>query len=58
MAFRWPKNGLYNDVFVTVNDEKVRLNDLLTYDTETAARLHELDRVHTYGSFYIADLKV
>jgi len=29
----------------------------LTYDMETAKELHKLDRVHTYGCFYIADLK-
>ncbi|MBY0232784.1 MAG: BtaA family protein [Gemmataceae bacterium] len=33
-----------------------QLGSLLRYDTATAERLHPLDRVHTYGSFYIADL--
>jgi hypothetical protein len=28
----------------------------MTYHPEWAARLHAVDRVHTYGSFYIADL--
>ncbi len=32
------------------------LGGLLTYHPELAARLHEQDRVHTYGSFSIADL--
>jgi S-adenosylmethionine-diacylglycerol 3-amino-3-carboxypropyl transferase len=32
------------------------LGDLLTYHADLAARLHSRDRVHTYGSFYIADL--
>ncbi len=32
------------------------LNDLLRYHPERAAELHARDRVHTYGSFYIADL--
>jgi S-adenosylmethionine-diacylglycerol 3-amino-3-carboxypropyl transferase len=58
----WRSGGLrtdfINDVFVTRGSEKVRLNDLLTYDTQTAEQLHHLDRVHTYGSFYIADLNV
>lgn len=58
----WRSGGLrtdfINDVFVTAGSDKVRLNDLLTYDTATADQLHQLDRVHTYGSFYIADLEV
>jgi S-adenosylmethionine-diacylglycerol 3-amino-3-carboxypropyl transferase len=32
------------------------LPELLTYHKELANQLHQLDRVHTYGSFYIADL--
>ncbi len=32
------------------------LGSLLRYRTDLAAELHEWDRVHTYGSFYIADL--
>ncbi|MFF4368283.1 DUF3419 family protein [Streptomyces sp. NPDC001594] len=32
------------------------LNDLLRRDEDLAARLHARDRVHTYGSFHIADL--
>ncbi|MGE7386501.1 DUF3419 family protein [Streptomyces sp. NPDC004126] len=32
------------------------VNDLLRRDTDLAARLHARDRVHTYGSFHIADL--
>ncbi len=34
----------------------VALADLLRYDRVLAARLHERDRVHTYGSFSIAEL--
>lgn len=56
----WRSGGLrtdfINDVVVKKNGESVKLNELLTYDTELANRLHQLDRVHTYGSFYIADL--
>jgi S-adenosylmethionine-diacylglycerol 3-amino-3-carboxypropyl transferase len=33
-----------------------RLPELLTMHPKLAAELHEKDRVHTYGSFYIADL--
>lgn len=36
--------------------EKVALGEILNYQTELAERLHLRDRVHTYGSFYIADL--
>ncbi|MEO1618018.1 MAG: BtaA family protein [Planctomycetota bacterium] len=36
--------------------ESVRLGELLTYQTELAESLHVADRVHTYGSFYIADV--
>jgi S-adenosylmethionine-diacylglycerol 3-amino-3-carboxypropyl transferase len=32
------------------------LGDLLRYHPDLAARLHARDRVHTYGSFHIADL--
>jgi S-adenosylmethionine-diacylglycerol 3-amino-3-carboxypropyl transferase len=32
------------------------LGRLLRYDRALAAALHERDRVHTYGSFSIADL--
>jgi S-adenosylmethionine-diacylglycerol 3-amino-3-carboxypropyl transferase len=35
-----------------------RVGDLLRYQRELAARLHALDRVHTYGSFHIADLSL
>ncbi len=56
----WRSGGLrtdyLSDVMVTVDKEEVQLPELLTYQTELAERLHQLDRVHTYGSFYIADL--
>ncbi len=56
----WRSGGLQTDfverVAVDWNGQKRGLSELLTYDKEMAARLHELDRVHTYGSFYIADL--
>ncbi|MBX9678446.1 MAG: BtaA family protein [Gemmataceae bacterium] len=32
------------------------LGEWLKYDRTLASQLHEQDRVHTYGSFYIADL--
>ncbi len=43
---------------VNVKGRERLVGDMMTYHTELAASLHKLDRVHTYGSFYIADLKV
>ncbi len=43
-------------VQVNCGGQKRSLGDLLDYRRETAERLHKLCRVHTYGSFYIADL--
>lgn len=58
----WRSGGLETDfidrVQVTHDGKQILLPELLTYDKEEAARLHEFDRVHTYGSFYIADLAV
>ena len=57
----WRSGGLrtdfINQVKVLRNGELTPVNDLLTYHEDLAARLHPLDRVHTYASFYIADLK-
>lgn len=56
----WRSGGLRTEfidrVTVMRNGKQTKLPELLTYNTQLAARLHELDRVHTYGSFYIADL--
>jgi S-adenosylmethionine-diacylglycerol 3-amino-3-carboxypropyl transferase len=56
----WRSGGLrtdfLNNVTVKKDGEKVRLPELLSLNTDLAQRLHQLDRVHTYGSFYIADL--
>ncbi|MEW4488793.1 BtaA family protein [Thalassoglobus sp. JC818] len=41
---------------VEVDGTTRKLGDLLKYDRPLAERLHPLDRVNTYGSFYIADL--
>ncbi|MEM6709807.1 MAG: BtaA family protein [Pseudomonadota bacterium] len=40
---------------VTVNGERQPVGQLLRYNRELAQRLHAADRVHTYGSFHIAD---
>ncbi|MGN6133439.1 MAG: DUF3419 family protein, partial [Aureliella sp.] len=56
----WRSGGLRTDfideVSVLRDGRPTLLPELLTFDTALAAELHELDRVHTYGSFYIADL--
>lgn len=56
----WRSGGLRTDfldrVQVTHGGKQLLLPELLTYHEQQAQELHELDRVHTYGSFYIADL--
>jgi S-adenosylmethionine-diacylglycerol 3-amino-3-carboxypropyl transferase len=56
----WRSGGLRTDfldqVHVETNGEMTRVRDLLTYHSELANELHQKDRVHTYASFYIADL--
>lgn len=47
-----------NDVRITVAGQPRRAGDVLHYHTELANRLHPLDRVHTYGHFSIADLRL
>ena len=58
----WRSGGLYVDFIdpipVQVSGQEYRLGDLLTYHQDLAEELHARDRVHTYGSFYIADLAV
>ncbi len=56
----WRSGGLRTDfierVGVKRNGAKIALPELLTYHRELADELHVQDRVHTYGSFYIADI--
>ena len=58
----WRSGGLRTDflerVNVTVNGEQRPVMSLLKLDEPLAAELHPKDRVHTYGSFYIAEMKV
>jgi S-adenosylmethionine-diacylglycerol 3-amino-3-carboxypropyl transferase len=55
----WRSGGLRTDfideVEVLHDGKPKRLPELLTYNHALAAELHEQDRVHTYGSFYIAN---
>ncbi|WP_372725703.1 DUF3419 family protein [Novipirellula sp.] len=41
---------------VNAEGQSVQLGELLNYQHDLAGELHARDRVHTYGSFYIADL--
>ncbi|MCA9175900.1 MAG: BtaA family protein [Planctomycetales bacterium] len=56
----WRSGGLrtdfLNDVRVVRNGAEVALPELLKMNQALAEELHEKDRVHTYGSFYIADI--
>ncbi|TVS09798.1 MAG: DUF3419 family protein [Planctomycetaceae bacterium] len=58
----WRSGGLATDFLNQVQvrfDGRMReLPSLLTYDETLAKQLHARDRVHTYGSFYIADLAI
>jgi len=55
----WRSGGMRTDfidrVEINRNGEIVRIAELLRYHPELSNELHELDRVHTYGSFYITD---
>ncbi len=56
----WRSGGLKTDfidqVQVQHNGGLTSVRSLLKYNTALAEQLHKQDRVHTYGSFYIADL--
>ncbi len=56
----WRSGGLRTDfieqVQVQNNGQMNRVSEMLTYDSELAGELHPKDRVHTYASFYIAEL--
>lgn len=56
----WRSGGLRTDfieaVQVKAQGKLRKINELLRYNLELAEELHGKDRVHTYGSFYIADL--
>jgi len=56
----WRSGGLRTDyvdeVQVEIDGRRRRVGELLKYHRELAQLLHRKCRVHTYGSFYIADL--
>jgi len=41
---------------VRYRGRQTELGTLLRYNPELCAELHKRDRVHTYGSFYLAEL--
>lgn len=59
--FLWRSAGLEVDfvdpIDVEWQGQQRKLGDLLNYQSRLAAELHPQDRVHTYGSFYIAHLE-
>jgi len=58
----WRSAGLMVDFIdplkVNVNNQVRNVGELLTYHPGLAKELHAQDRVHTYGSFYIADVRL
>jgi S-adenosylmethionine-diacylglycerol 3-amino-3-carboxypropyl transferase len=58
--FLWRSGGRVVDfvdpIRVEFEGRPRSVGELLTYDVDTAARLHQIDRVQTYGSFHIARL--
>jgi S-adenosylmethionine-diacylglycerol 3-amino-3-carboxypropyl transferase len=57
----WRSGGLRTDfideVQITLDGKLQKIAPMLEYNQKLADELHVIDRVHTYGSFYIADLK-
>jgi S-adenosylmethionine-diacylglycerol 3-amino-3-carboxypropyl transferase len=57
----WRSGGAWSDTIDSLKVQtrlgRFRLGEVLAYQRELAASLHALDRVHTYGSFHIADLR-
>ena len=57
----WRSAGLdgtfINPIEVQINGQKKKLAEILHYHPELANELHAKDRVHTYGSFCIADIR-
>jgi S-adenosylmethionine-diacylglycerol 3-amino-3-carboxypropyl transferase len=56
----WRSGGLRADfidrVEIRIAGKSRRVREILNYDRTLAEQLHPLDRVHTYGSFWIANL--
>lgn len=58
--FLWRSGGFHVDyvdpILVKRFGKSAKVGELLRYDYEKAGECHKRDRVHTYGSFYIAHL--
>ena len=58
----WRSGGLQTDyvnrVRVEANGRRCEVGEILNYNRDLATELHKKDRVHTYGSFHIADLAI
>lgn len=56
----WRSGGLRTDYLDAIQVRRAgsvwQLNELLTHHDQLARELHAQDRVHTYGSFYVADI--
>lgn len=56
----WRSGGQHtrfvDDIVIPAGTDSFRLGERLSYNEPLARELHEKDRVHTYGSFHIADL--
>ena len=50
--------GFVDPIEVSLAGTRHRIGELLQYQHHLARELHAKDRVHTYGSFYIADLAI
>lgn len=50
------RTDFVDDLTVQMRGRLRRLGDHLVYSSELTSRLHERDRVHTYGSFHLAEL--
>ena len=57
----WRSAGLdgtfINPIEVNIDGKKRKLQEILSYNERLASELHPQDRVHTYGSFCIADIR-
>ena len=51
-----PATDFVDPIQVRLGTARVRLDEILAYERELANGLHAQDRVHTYGSFHIANL--
>jgi len=51
------KASFVTDTKVNFHGEETTVGQILSFNPELAEKLHKVDRVHTYTSFHIADIK-